>query len=289
VVAVTTYLADIAQNVAGERLTVTSLIPEGSDSHAFEPSPQDAKLLAESSIIIRDVKGLTPLIDDLIESSTDQGHVVVDAAAGLKGLPANEEYEAPQEGETTGETEASQEGDASGTGPVDPHFWLDPISVIAYVENIRQAFAAADPDGADVYATNASRYTSQLEQLDAWIREQVAQIPLDRRLMVTNHEEFGYFAARYGFRLVGAVFPGVSSEGSPSAQDLTTLVEQIRATGAPAIFIEAGSTGDLAGEVSRETGATVVGDLHTHSLTAEAPTYIDMMRWNVNRIVEALR
>jgi ABC-type Zn uptake system ZnuABC Zn-binding protein ZnuA len=286
VVAVTTYLADIAQNVAGDRLEVRSLIPEGADAHSFEPSPQDAKLLAEGAIVIRDIKGLTPLVDDLIKASAHEGQVVVDAAAGLTGRPA--------EGEEGHDDVASDDG-AQGaehqhdTGGIDPHFWLDPVNIITYVENIRKALVSADPDGEAVYRSNADAYVAKLEQLDEWIAQQVDQIPAQHRLLVTNHEEFGYFAARYGFEVVGTVIPSVSSEAAPSAQQLSALISQIKATGAPAIFLEAGSNTDLADEVAREAGVTVVDDLYTHSVSEAAPTYIDMMRWDATHIVEALR
>jgi ABC-type Zn uptake system ZnuABC Zn-binding protein ZnuA len=293
VVAVTTYLADIVQNVAGDRLEVGSLIPEGADAHSFEPSPQDAKLLTEGDVIIRDIEGLTPLVDDLIEASAHEGQVVVDAAAGLTGRPADEEEghdEADHEEATHDEAEGTEGAEHHhDTGGIDPHFWLDPVNVITYVQNIRQALVAADPDGADVYQANADAYVAKLKELDEWIAQQVDQIPAEHRLLVTNHEEFGYFAARYSIEVVGAVIPSVSSEASPSAQQLSTLISQIKATGAPAIFLEAGSNTDLADEVAREAGVTVVDDLYTHSVSKDAPTYIDMMRWNTNHIVEALR
>ena len=264
VVAITTYLADIAQNVAGDRVRVASLIPEGGDSHSFEPTPRDVKLLADGRMVILDIAGLSPLIDDLIEGSAHEGQRVVEAATGLAGRPAAE------------------------GGGIDPHFWLDPVSVITYVENVRVALSEVDPEGADSYNANAEGYLAELKELDTWIVGEVERIPAARRLLVTNHEEFGYFAARYGFKIVGAVFPSVSSEGAPSAQQLAALVAEIRATGAPAIFLEAGTNADLANEVARETRVEVVRDLYTHSLAQNARSYIDMMRWDVARIVEAL-
>jgi len=276
VVAVTEYLADIAGNVSGDRLEVTSLIPEGSDSHAFEPTPQDAKLLAESRVVILDTHGLTPLVDDLIEGLANEGQLVIEAASGLTGHPA-------EEGQHAADSDGHEPTD------VDPHFWLDPVSVITYVENIRSGFALVSPEGAATYQANAEAYVLRLKELDSWIAGEVASIPPSRRLLVTNHEEFGYFAERYGFTIVGTVIPGVSPEGAPSAQQLVALVDQIRATGAPAIFLEAGTSPDLADEVARETGVKVIDDLYTHSLGKNARSYIEMMRWDVGRIVEALR
>jgi ABC-type Zn uptake system ZnuABC Zn-binding protein ZnuA len=131
-----------------------------------------------------------------------------------------------------------------------------------------------------------------LKALDAWIVEQVGQIPPERRLLVTNHESMGYFADRYGFKIVGAILPSVSTGSSPSAQELAQLVDHIRASGAPAIFLETGANPQLAEQLARETGIKVVTQIYTHSITApdgDTPTYIDMMRYNVKTIVEALR
>jgi ABC-type Zn uptake system ZnuABC Zn-binding protein ZnuA len=159
------------------------------------------------------------------------------------------------------------------------------------VENIRVALAAADPAGAAAYAANAAAYAAQLEELDRWIVEEVARVPEARRLLVTNHESFGYFADRYGFQIVGAIIPSVSSAASPSAQQLAHLADQVTALGAPAIFLETGANAQLAEQLARETGIKVVTGLLTHSVTARdgpAPDYLGMMRYNVGMIVRAL-
>ena len=265
VLVTTTYLRDIAQRVAGDRLTVEALFPEGSDPHGFEPTPRDAARIADSNMVIVDILGLQPVVDELIRTSAADRKYTVEAAAGL---PAR-----------------TLEGEAN----IDPHFWLDPVNVVGYVENIRDALTEADPEGKAEFDASAEAYTAELRELDTWIATQVEQIPPERRLLVTNHESFGYFADRYGFKVVGTVFGNADSQGVPSAQQLTGLVETIRATGAPAIFLETGGNGDLAEQVARETGVTLVTDLYLHSVGKDAPTYVDMMRWNTSRIVEALR
>jgi ABC-type Zn uptake system ZnuABC Zn-binding protein ZnuA len=270
VVASTSYLADIAQNVAGTRLRITSLLPEGADPHSFEPSPRDAKTVAESRAIIINTPGFEPLVDSLIESAGRPNILVIEAGAGMAGR-----------------TPSAEESD--GAAGIDPHFWLDPLKVVAYVKNISQGLSVIDPAGAETYSTNARTYAQRLLELDKWIVAQVDHVPADRRLLVTDHESFGYFADRYGFRIVGTVFPTLGTEGTPSAKQLLALVHRIRATGAPAIFLETGSSADLARQVARETGVKVVTDLYTHSLGPHAGTYLDMMRWNVDVIVEALR
>jgi|YNPBryantNP2012_1023418.scaffolds.fasta_scaffold10052_1 ABC-type Zn uptake system ZnuABC Zn-binding protein ZnuA len=275
VLAVESFLADIAQNVAGDRLTVGSLIPLGVDPHGFEPTPADVVRVAQADVLIVNGAGLEVFLEALLQNAGGQSQVIV-ASAGL--TPRQ-----PQEGE---EVEGHHEHEE------DPHFWLDPILVVRYVENIRDGLSQADPAGADVYAANAADYIARLQELDAWIAAQVAQVPAERRLLVTNHESLGYFADRYGFRVVGTLLESVSSGASPSAQQMAELVERIRASGAPAIFLETGANPQLAEQIGRETGVEVVTDLYTHSLSAAdgpAPTYIEMMRHNTARIVEALR
>ena len=255
----TTFLADIVQNVAGERMAVSALLPLGADPHSFEPTPRDAKRIAESTAVVINVLGLEPQLDDLLADVTGAGVPVIEAAAGLTGAAE------------------------------DPHVWLDPTLVMSYVENVARRLAEIDPAGAADYQANAEAYRGELQELDTWITEQVAAIPAERRLLVTNHDSLDYFAARYGFTIVGSVFPTVSGQGAPSAQQVAALVKEIEATKAPAIFLETGGNVDLAAQIAREAGVEVVTDLCIASVGEDAPTYVEMMRRNVGIIVEALR
>jgi ABC-type Zn uptake system ZnuABC Zn-binding protein ZnuA len=144
---------------------------------------------------------------------------------------------------------------------------------------------------ADLYQANARAYITQLQELDAWINGQVAQIPPQRRVLVTNHDSVEYFAERYGFKVVGSVIPGFSSDASPSAQEMADIVERIKLFEAPAIFLDASDNPALAQQIASETGVKVITDLHLESLTEGSPagTYIDMMRYNVTKIVDALK
>jgi ABC-type Zn uptake system ZnuABC Zn-binding protein ZnuA len=253
------------------------LIPVGVDPHSFEPTPTDVRKVAESRLFIINGAGFEAFLGSLVNSI--KGPDVVDASKGLASRQ-------PQPGERpAGEPDsADKEGD--------PHFWLDPTKVVTYVENIRDGLTSIDPAGKDAYAANAQAYIAKLNELDGWIKQQVAQVPESRRLLVTNHESFGYFADRYGFRVVGSIVPSVSSAASPSAQDLARLTDKIKATGAPAVFLETGSNAQLADQLAGETGIKVVTGLLTHSTTAKdgpAPDYVSMMRYDVNAIVNALR
>lgn len=273
-----TFLANIAQNVAGDRMTIAALIPLGVDPHSFEPTPQDVRRVADSKLLIVNGAGFETFLQPLLQNAGGT-RTVIEASSGLT----------PREPQP-GEHPADEIDAAHAEG--DPHFWLDPTKVVTYVENIRDGLTAFDPAGKETYAANATAYIAKLNELDAWIKEQVAQVPPERRLLVTNHESFGYFADRYGFRIVGAVVPSVSSAASPSAQELAGLADQIRATGAPAIFLETDANAQLAEQLAGETGAKVVTGLLTHSVTAAdgpAPNYLSMMRYNVDAIVNALK
>jgi ABC-type Zn uptake system ZnuABC Zn-binding protein ZnuA len=273
VVASTSFLADIAQNVAGDRFVVRSLVPRGTDPHAFEPTPADLKMVAGADLVVVNGAGLEgPLLTTLQDAVGDLA--VVDASAGLA-------TRTPQPGEP-----------ALAAGEQDPHFWLDPELVKRYVQNIGEAFGKADPEGVATYRANAAAYDRKLDDLDAWIRKQVEQLPAPDRKLVVDHASQGYFADRYGFTIVGTVVPGATTGETPTARQLADLTRTIREVGVRAIFVDASEDPRLADQIGAETGVKVVTDLLDHSLTAPdgpAPTYVDMMRYDAGLIVEALR
>jgi ABC-type Zn uptake system ZnuABC Zn-binding protein ZnuA len=264
VLAVEPFLADIAQQVAGNRLTVRALMPSGVDPHSFEPAPRDMSAIAASRLLIVNGAGMEESLEKTI-SGAEGTRTVVEASAGL--VPR-----------------------MSGDEP-DPHFFLDPLKVVTYAENIRAGFAAFDPAGAAQYAENAAAYTAKLRELDGWIRAEVEKIPAGQRMLVTNHESLGYFAESYGFRVVGTVLPGVTTGAAPSARQVAELVETLKRTGARAVFLEEGTDPKLARQIAAEAGIQVVTGLYTHSITdasGPAPSYLAMMRYNVAQIVKAL-
>jgi ABC-type Zn uptake system ZnuABC Zn-binding protein ZnuA len=267
VLATTTILADIARNVAGDQLVTQSLLPFGTDPHSYQPVPQDTRKINQSKVLVLNGAGYERSLDSLLANAGDKQEFI-EASAGLR-----------------------LRTDPRNDQEVDPHLWLDPNNVIVYVDNIREGLTQFDPDGRDVYQANARAYITQLQELDAWINGQVAQIPPQRRVLVTNHDSIGYFAERYGFKVVGSVINSFSSDSSPSAQEMADLVDRIKLFEAPAIFLDTPDNPTLAQQIASETGVKVVTDLHLESLTEGAPagTYIDMMRYNVTKIVEALK
>ncbi len=262
VLATTTFLADIAQNVAGNRLTVTSLLPVTANPHEFQPTPKDAFAIAQSQVLIVNGLGYEPWLKNLVDTS---------------GLHV----------ETITVTDGLQPARGG-----DPHMWMSPINVVRYVQNIRAGLTSADPSGAADYAANAAAYVARLDDLDAWIKQQVAEVPAPKRLLVTNHDELGYFADAYGFQVLGAVVPSVTSDAAPSAQQMAQLVQTVRNSGVPAIFLDVNENQNLARQIASETGSKVVTDLYVESLSARggpASTYIDMMKYDVTTIVNALK
>ena len=220
-VATTSFLRDIAQNVAAGRFTVGQLIPDGVDPHSFEPAPGDLRAVAGAKLLIENGGGLEgPLLKTLQEVGTSA--TVVDAASGIPPRT-------PQPGEPP-----------LAAGEADPHYWMDPVLVEQYVITIRDAFRKADPKGATAYDIAAGNYIGQLSRLDAWIRAKVDSVPTATRLLVTDHDSLGYFADRYGIRIVGTVIPSVTSEDTPTARHLADLTATIRRTGVRAIVVDKG-------------------------------------------------
>jgi ABC-type Zn uptake system ZnuABC Zn-binding protein ZnuA len=268
VLATTTFLADIARNVAGDRVSVDSLLPFGTDPHSYQPIPADAVKISKSTVLIANGLDYEQFLTPLLQSAGGQ-RLIITASNGLEARQMQEE----------------------GHIVRDPHMWLDPNRVIKYVENIRDGLSQADPSGAATYKSNADAYILKLHDLDSWIKEEVANIPAKQRLLATNHQSLGYFAERYGFTIVGEILQSASSVASPSAQQIANLIDQIKKTHAPAVFLDVSDNPDLARQIAEDTGIHVVTDLHLESLTDGAPagTYIDMMKYNVTQIVSSLR
>jgi ABC-type Zn uptake system ZnuABC Zn-binding protein ZnuA len=261
VVATTGLVGDVVQNVAGDRIELTTLIGPGQDPHTYQPTPKDIAAIERAHVVFINGFNLEEGLQSTIDAAAGKSSPVVSVSAGIQ---------------------------PRGAG--DPHVWFDPANVKVWTGNIEKSLSALDPANAAAYQANAAAYTRQLDELDAYVRAQVALIPTERRKLVTDHEALGYFADRYGFQVVGAVIPSLSTSAEPSAGDLAALVEVIRAQGVPAIFIGTTTNPKLADLVARETGAQVL-PLHTGETGAagsEAETYLGMMRANVDTIVAGL-
>jgi ABC-type Zn uptake system ZnuABC Zn-binding protein ZnuA len=275
VIATTTILGDVVRQVGGAAISLSVLLPEGSDPHTYQPTPQDLIRIANADLIFINGAGLESFLDRLLENAAQEKIISVSAGLPLRSL--QDEHNPPQPAH-------------ADTG-VDPHVWFDPGHVQTWVNTIESHLSAADPDNAPVFTANAKAYQAELQSLDSWIETQVASIPAENRKLVTDHQELGYFADRYGFEQVGAVIPSFSVAAEPSAEELAALEDAIQAQGVPAIFIGTTVSPSLAQRIASDTGARLI-PLYTGTLTgADGPagSYLDLMRYDVQAIVEALR
>lgn len=277
VVATTTIVADVVRNIGGDQVDVIALLPPETDPHTFDPSPQDVAKVADADVVFANGAGLETFLKSMMDNAGGKAKVFY-VSDGIQLLQAPDlKLGTPAPGEES----------LSG----DPHTWFDPQNVMVWAKNIAQNLSAIDPSNAALYAQNASKYTAQLEDLDAWIKAKVSQIPAANRRMVTDHDEFTYFAQRYGFDLIGAVIPGYSTLAQPSARELAALDDLIRQLGVKAVFVGNAVNPALAKRVAQDTGVKLVF-LYTGALSkpgGPASTYLDFMRYDVAEIVRALQ
>jgi ABC-type Zn uptake system ZnuABC Zn-binding protein ZnuA len=262
VVATTTQVADLAANVGGDRVRVTSLLKPGIDPHDYEPSPADIDAIAHADLVLENGVGLEAWLGDTIDSSGFDGPVV-DTSQGVRLRMVG--------------------------GTADPHIWQDPGNAERMAATIERALAAAEPSAAATFKANLAAYTGQLQALDAEVQRQVDS--LANRKVVTNHDAFGYYLDRYRLQLVGSVIPSFDSSAELSGRDIRDLVARIRATGVKAIFSETSLPPRAAETIGREAGVTVVtgeAALYGDSLGppgSDGDTYLKMLRHNTRTIV----
>ena len=293
------WLKDLLENAARDPSSIVE-IGEIIDPLEFrEGHVEEVELLEELSHVVHEVEegeinpetGVEEL-KELLEAAEDEEEelpaMVLDIVGKVEGgqMEAEDAIEAIEAITSGGEDEHA----GHGHGVEDPHFWFDPLRVKLAVNDVAARLSVLDPDRGDTYRANASAYNARLDELHAWTEEQTGTVPEERRLLVTSHDSFGYFANLYGFEVVGVVL-SITTDVAPSAGDLADLVEEVRENGVSAVFGETTVSERLAKAVASESGAELVR-LYSGSLGPEgsgAATYIEMVRTNVGRIVEALK
>jgi zinc/manganese transport system substrate-binding protein len=331
IVATTSILGDITSNVVGDLATVEVIVPANTDPHDFEPSAKQAALLRDADLIVANGLLLEEGLISIIESAEADGTPVVEVGELVDPLTFDEEFEAQVEaaeeqvegaalsGSAADAMQAEAEGlemEAAATdagageeghsdekghsdeeghshGEFDPHWWMDPTRAAQATGVI--STTVADNTNVDLgqLAEQTEAYEAELLALDDELEILFSYIPEDRRLMVTNHDAFGYLATRYGFEVVGTVIPSGSDMAEPSAASLAGLATLINELGVPAIFTENISSPDLANTLAAETGTNVaVVPLFSDSIGepgSDGENYIAMMRTNGERIANALK
>jgi manganese/iron transport system substrate-binding protein len=281
VVATTTVLADLVQQVGGEHVSVHSLVPKGGEAHTFDPTPSDATTVADADLLVMNGLGLDEWLADLATDAGAEAIPVVELAEDLDGVTY-------LEGEAHAEGDARADDDEHAGEELNPHLWLNVRYAIRYVERLTDALAEADPEDADAYRAYAADYVAELEELDGWARERMAAIPDEHRRVISLHEAFPYFADAYGLEIVGTVIDAPGQD--PSAGEVAALVDTIESEDASAIFTEAQFPTTAAERIGAETGVKIVGSLYTDALgDAPVDTYAGMIRFDVETVVEALQ
>lgn len=269
VVATFSVLGDFVQNIGGDWVELRTLAGPGVDTHTYEPTPADTAALADAKLVFENGLGFESWLDKLYTASDSKAvRVVVTKAIQPRILTQGEEQ-----------------------GETDPHAWHDVTNAMSMVEAIRDALVQADPANAQAYQSNTQSYLEELEELDGWVMELVNTLPATRRKLVTTHDTFGYFAQRYGFEILGTLLPSSTEGASPSAQEVVALVEKVKAAGVPAVFSENMLSNALLKQVADEAGVKVIVSLYTDALgppDSQGDTYLNMERFNVATIVEAL-
>lgn len=273
VIATTTIVGDVVAQIGGDAIVLTVLLPVGGDPHAFEPSPQDVASVSEAGVVFVNGVGLETFLKRILEAAGGDAELVsVSEGVELIALAGGGDEE-------------------QGAGSHDPHVWFDPRSVVTWTQNIERALSRLDPSHADMYAANAKAYRSELDALDEWIAGQVGQLPTSDRKLVSDHDTFRYFARRYDFEPVGAVIPGSSTGAEPSARDIADLEGIVKELDVAAVFVGSTVNPTLSARVAEDTGIRLVR-VYIESLSdpgGPAATYLDLMRYNVNAIVDALK
>ncbi|MFM8593575.1 MAG: metal ABC transporter substrate-binding protein [Chloroflexota bacterium] len=273
-VATTSVVGDLVAAVAGDLADVTTIVGAGVDAHTFSASAQDAIAIDDADLLFQIGLGFEPWLDELLEGD-DHAVPIITLTDDLPLRSLTED----------GASHVSDDG--HGHGDHDPHVWHDVQNAILMTEAIRDALVAADPANAEAYTANADAAIAELEILDAWVVEQVATLPPERRKLVTAHDTFGYFADRYGFEIVGTALGITTEQGEPSAAEIVALVDEIRAAGVPAIFVENVQNPALMESIAAEAGVAIAPPLYSDALGAPGTPgehYDGMMRSNVETI-----
>lgn len=266
VVASFSILGDLAHEIGGDKIAVTTLVGPNGDAHVYEPKPADAVAMTEADLVLINGLGFEGFIERLAQTSATKAQIIT-ASSGVTPII----------------------GEGEDAGKNDPHAFQSIPNVRIYVKNITSALCAADAADCETFKTNASAYDTKLVTLDADVRATIATIPETKRTIITSHDAFGYFGHEYGLKFLAP--EGISTDSEASAAGVAALVDQIKSSKASALFIENMSDPRLINQISDETGIKIGGSLYSDALSAidgPASTYLEMMRSNVKVIKGAI-
>ncbi|MBM0745726.1 zinc ABC transporter substrate-binding protein (plasmid) [Phormidium sp. CLA17] len=290
VLATSSVLCDLTKTVAANTIDLTCLVKAGTDSHAYEPTPEDRRAIEDAQLVLYSGYDFEPSLIKLIKASSNPAtKVAVGEVAVPKPLMGEHEHEHGEE-HAEGKKPAEGEKQAEAAEP-DPHIWHNAKNGIQMVKVIQANLTKAAPANADLYAKNAQALTAELTQVDGWIKAQIATIPSASRKLVTTHDALGYYSAAYGIPGEGAL-QGISTEEKPTAARVKELTEAIKADKVPTIFAEVSVNPKLIKTVAKEANVKLSDqELFTDGLGetgSGGDTYLKMLVANTRAIVEEL-
>lgn len=264
---VTTFsiLEDFVKQVGGTQVEVSSLVPDGADPHSWEPTPKEARLVAQADLLVANGGNFDHWLVNLQTSVAKKGVPLILASEGITGIE-------------------EQHHEHGG----DPHFWLSVPNAVHYVTNITKALVELKPSQKEYFETRAEAYIAELEILDSKLLDQLGQIPKSNRVIVTYHNAFSYLADRYGFEVVEYFV--ANPEAEPSARDLARLVQLLKQQPKPAVFTEPqlNISKRYVQALATETEAKIYV-LYSDSFDSKVTDYVQMMEHNGTVLLEALR
>ena len=274
VVTTVSPITSIVENIAGSRILLEGVVPEGVNSHTFEPTPSMAKLMAEADLII--INGLFLEEPTLALAESNKRDKAVILSLGDQTVTPDEwqfDFTFPE-----------------SAGQPNPHLWPDPNLGLRYAELVQGQLAAMDPDNATYYADNLERFRSRVNQMDQAIRTAVATVPEPNRKLLTYHDSWAYFARQYGMEVIGAVQP--SNFSQPSAREVAQLIDQVKNLGLPAVFGSEVFSSDVLEAIASEANAQFVDDLADDDLPGKPGdpehSYLGLMQRNLEAMIPAL-
>ena len=248
VVATVSPITSIVENIGGSRIRLQGVVPEGVNSHTFEPAPSVAALLSEADLVFLNGLFLEEPTLEMARSNLKSGAEIISLGEQTV-TPEQYRYDF-----------SFPESD----GHPNPHLWPDPILGLRYAEIVRDTLSARDAANADYYEANYAAFAARIADLDAAIKDAVATVPPGNRKLLTYHDSWAYFAERYGMTVIGAVQPSDFSE--PSAREVAALIAQVQSEGVPAVFGSAVFPSDVMQTIADEAGASYIDELSDDDL-----------------------
>ncbi|WP_330203897.1 metal ABC transporter substrate-binding protein [Cyanobacterium sp. Dongsha4] len=261
-----TILADMARNVAGDKLIVESITRVGAEIHGYEPTPSDLVKAESVDLVLYNGMNLERWMEQFLGNVQDVPSVIL--TEGVEPIPIRE---------------------GAYINKPNPHAWMSPQNALIYVENIRQAFVELDPENADTYNNNAKVYSEKIKELDRILESDLARIPEDKRYLVSCEGAFSYLARDYDLKEI-YLWP-INAEQQFTPKQVQSVIEKVEANDIPTIFCETTVNDEGQKQVAKTTGARFGGNLYVDSLSSEegaVPTYLDLLEYDIRTITNGL-